>query len=172
MGWGTLIQKALGWEKIKEITVESDTETVTLTNLNLPPGSFGLLLAFIINPTDVEVTYGMYVENDTNVNNYFRQYFRAEGGGLGYSSGNSAQIISIPANSTGFVTVLISVSPGGKYKYFALANEGSESSQRLSFYAGTKTDTITGISQLEIFAAGDNVIGAGSKFVLLRCKGS
>ena len=170
MGWGVIAQKLLGWEKIKEITVDTDTDTVSFTNLNGLVDSFYMLLATVKNPTTSNANYRIYVEDDTDPANYYHQYFVADSTSVTSDRANNPNAFNVAANERSFICILINIDPDKFFRYFSLANEQTGSTQILAMRAGSKTTTITNITRIDIISTVSSAIGAGSKFVLLRCK--
>ena len=170
MGWGFIIQKILGWEKVKEILINSDTDTVTFTGLNAAVDTFYMLLATVKNPTASDSQYRIYVENDTDPSNYYHEYIASTGSSVSASTANNPNLLNVAAGDRSFTYTFITLDPDGYFRYFSNCNEQTGSNQTIVFRAGSRVTSVTNITRIDIISTVSSAIGAGSKFVLLRCK--
>jgi len=156
------------WQVLSEVDVASNCDYVDFTGLDINTDWFYILFCTIKNPTASGVIYYLFVEGDYTTTNYYAQYLESNGTTVNANRQNFPIIGTVSNGARGLFSVKVARDPDGYFRYFSAINREVGSSQRIAIRAGSKTATITNITQLRVSVSVSGAIGAGSKFILAR----
>lgn len=156
------------WQVLSEVEVTLDCDYVDFTGLDINSDWFYILFACIKNPTASDSHYYLFTEGDYTATNYYNQYIYGHSTSLTTNRVNHPSLGDTTSGERIFITARITRDSDGYFRYFSSVNFKTGSNQELILRAGSKTTTVTNITQLRISAQVSGAIGAGSKFILAR----
>jgi len=164
---GVLADKQLSdWQVLAEVEVASDCDYVDFTGLDINRDWEYYLDATIKNPTDSNVSYYLFVEEDYTLTNYRVQYLFAGGTTIAGERLNTPEIGAVYDREGTMCCVRMIRDPDGYFRFTSLTNRSIL--QILVIYAGSKTAPVSNITSLRVSANVSGGIGAGSRFILAR----
>jgi hypothetical protein len=153
------------FQKVAEVTVSSNTTSVSLTGLDINTAKM-YILQFLVKNAGTACFYYLFVNNNTTQTNYYTQYFGVGGTGTNAQRANDARFNYTNASSESFVCSFIGLTPDGKYKALTIDGRQTGSSTEVDLEFASSTFTMSNITDLTIQAGSANQIAAGSKVIL------
>lgn len=157
------------WEEIVDYTVPSNTTSVTLNNFGtITKDDFIKVFMTINNTSSGAGTIGLFPNNDTNDNNYYRQLIRAFDGSIGASRVNQFRFGLIGPNETGNINGYLKLSENNKLNVFGNYNDDNGSTVENNFSYTTSTSNFTSITSLTLKSNQTNGLGSNSRIQIYR----
>ena len=180
VGWGEKVNQNFdiideklfiaGFEKIAEIETSGNVNYVPFENLNGNEDWFYMLYFTIKNPTTSDVKYYIFVNNDTDVTNYYTQGLIIAAGGTTASRIEEPIIAHVVPEESVFCQANITKDPNGYFRAFSFVNFDAFNVIKFEITSICNTQTIDNITSLTIQSSVANAIGASSKFILFRIR--
>lgn len=168
MGGNYILNAGNLMQTISEVNVTSDCDYVDFTGLDINSDWFYILFATIKNPTASDCNYYIFVEGDYTLSNYYMQELVVSGTSQNAQRYNFASVAWTTAGDRLLATAVITRDPAGYFRYYSNISRKTGSSHEICIKAGSKTATVSNITQIRISAQQTGGIGAGSKFILAR----
>jgi len=159
------------WKVLAEVEVASDCDYVDFTGLDINRDWEYCLDVIIKNPTGSNSGYHLFVEGDYTPTNYYSQWFYANDASLSADRSNNPSIGYLEDGERGLFNVRITKDPDGYFRFNAISNQFTGSSQIFVIRVGSKTAPVSNITSLRVSASVSGAIGAGSRFILARPRG-
>ena len=156
------------WQEIVDYTVPSNTTQVDFTGLNITKDDFIRVVTTINNTSSGAGTIGIFPNNDTNDNNYYRQLIRAFGGEFNASRVNQFRFGLIGPNKIGNINGYLKISKNNKLNVFGNYNDNNGSSVENNFSYTTSTSSFTSITSLSLKSNQTNGLGANSRIQIYK----
>ena len=156
--------------RIASIKTDTDSTSVTISNINASRDDVLLLTFNTTNPADSKTIYHLYFNGDSTDTNYYTQYMLGNGSTLSSDRENASVVGAATASQTLACTVYIYVSPSGIIKFLSLVNRDDSSSVKVLTRTGVYTQTVTGISSITITGSNANSIGSGTVIELWKLR--
>ena len=169
IGTGSRIQiYKLAAEKVADITVESNTTQVDISNLSIDKDSEYLLVSDIVPTSATNIVLG--VNDVTATNQYYYQGLGAFGSSTYAVRENQGLMIYLPTGQKGLVHSHIKLSNIGAFtgQHYGFQDYGTAAPTILNRFQVSTTESITSITKLNILAQTTNAIQAGSRFILYK----
>jgi len=179
-GWGDKVNQnfdtideklfVAGFEKIAEMETSGSVNYVPFENLDGNNAWFYMLYFTIKNPTSNDVKYYIFVNNDTDVTNYYTQGLIIAANGTTASRIEEPIIAHAAPEEAAFCQANITKDPNGYFRAFSFVNFDAFNVIKFEIASICNTQTIDNITSLTIQSSVANAIGAGSKFLLFRAR--
>lgn len=164
----SLAATSSAFQLVAEDTVSgSAATTVTFTGLDINSDEHYILLYRITN-TATGSWISLYVNNDTTATNYYSQTVDVNATTFTGSRNNAPYIGNINASDEGVGIVNIFRDVSGYFKFASDVVWHTGASVSNLNFRGSKTATVTNITQLDITASTANALGINSTFKLYR----
>ena len=154
--------------RIAEVNVESDTTSVSFTNLDINTDKVYVFYINVYNPTTDNAGIDIFVNNDTTVTNYYREHLVASGSSVGAGNVNDNRIMNVFAGTSTSAHVIVMLDPQGHVRTQTWENDRSGTDLRVMLFNVYKSTTETNVTQIDLTASVTNAIGAGSRFALYK----
>jgi len=180
VGWGEKVNQNFdiideklfiaGFEKIAEIEPTGSVNYVPFENLNGNEDWFYMLYFTAKNMGNSTAKYYLFVNNDTNVSNYYSQGILASADNVTASREEKPIIAHATYEESVFCKMSISKDPFGYLRAFSFASFDAANIVKFEILSVCYSLTIDNITSLTIQSSITNGIGAGSKFILFRIR--
>ena len=166
---GTRIQiYRLTAQKVADITVASNTTQVDITGLNIDKSSEYLLIGDFT--ASVNTPLDLFINNDTNLSNYYSQLIEAYGSTSNAARLNRPYFSYSLANNTSLNYAHLKLSNIGSFTHqsYRINSIGTSNVGLTNYFSSTTSETINSVSEINIKAGDTNAIVSGSRFQLYK----
>jgi len=170
--WNNIPDKPYLFKVITDLTVETNSDYVEWTNLDINLHGVYIIFVTIKNPQTGTMNLNILFNNDTKLSNYYSQLLYGSRTSVGASRENSPRIATLPAGYTvsGFILVILDVDGYGRA--LGLWNYYSVSSLGIHIYAVARAVADTNITSIRLQSSSSGGLGSGSRFILCEVKSS
>jgi len=139
----------------RDVSVDTDSDFIDLTGLDLNAHKCYMLSLNLVNPTTSGYNQGLFIA------------------GTEISAGrdNNPLLGYLPAGERGAIIIFVWRDPSGYFRYLDKMVRQTGNVVTNASYTGTKTATVTNVTQIRISADVAGGIGAGSRVMLFRLGG-
>jgi len=155
----------------RDVSVDTDSDFIDLTGLDLNAHKCYMLSLNLVNPTTSGSNYFIYVEADYTNTNYYNQGLFIAGTEISAGRDNNPLLGYLPAGERGAIIIFVWRDPSGYFRYLDKMVRQTGNVVTNASYTGTKTATVTNVTQIRISADVAGGIGAGSRVMLFRLGG-
>lgn len=158
------------WRLIKDIEVETDTQNVDLTELDILTHKAYRLVLNLYNPTTEPSIYHMYINGDYDALHYYVQLVYWDDTTMTSARGNSADIAEGGPQEDLFIVIDIGLVKNQYARAISYVSSHIPSSLQLQFYSWASNFKVTNITSIRVAHFTTTGIGAGSRIQLYGYK--
>jgi len=169
---GTNIKILGDWAVISDLTVDSDCDYVEWTGLDILTDGVYVIFGAWKNPTSSDTGILLFINGNETSTNYYTQILKGSGTNIYVARRDFPEVAVAHANQSNSFILFVLLAPDGYLRAIAPTNMNSPATPEVEVRCITSTFTVSNITSIRIQASVSGGIGAGSRFILCRVKGT
>jgi len=168
--WNNIPDKPHLFEVISDLTVETNSDYVEWTDLDINSHGAYVIFATVKNPLSSDYAVRLYANGDITDANYYHQAVTFDNTAIFPARGNNPSIFGVWAKTTSFAVIYIVRDVDGRMRAVSNIVGNNPSRVMLQLRAVASINTFVNITTLRLQSSISGGISSGSRFILCRVK--